>query len=117
MARVERGVPLTGLLAVFGLVQLWGVVVGFLTWQRLVEHAKPYQGLALVGVIMGLLGIAALIGIWLWRRLAVYVLAALVVAGILLDVSLGLPSWALLIRLVLLAGLAWCIKEKWAAFR
>jgi hypothetical protein len=83
----------------------------------MVEHNQSGQGLALIGIVLAVVSAVALVGIWLWRRMAVYLFGALAVVGIGINVWAGVPSWALLVRLVILGALVWCIKEKWAAFR
>jgi hypothetical protein len=115
--KVKHGVLLIILLAFLLITQLWIVVFGFTTWQSLVEHAQKGQGPVLFQVVFGVVAIAALIGIWFWRRLAVYLLAGVAVIGIAVDVWSGLPSYALLVRLALLAALGWAIKQRWDAFR
>jgi hypothetical protein len=115
--KAQRGIPLTVLLVIFTLAQLWGVVFGFMTWQSIVAHGRAHPELPLIGAILGIVGIVALVGVWLWRRWAVYLLAAVIVIGVLTDVWFGLPSITLLIRLILVAALAWVIKQKWTSFR
>ena len=115
--KVGRGIPLTVLLVVFTLAQLWGVVFGFMAWRSIVDHGQSHPEVPLIGTILGVVGLVALAGVWFWQRRAVYLLAAVVVAGVLTDVWFGLPSFALLIRLVLVAALAFCIKQKWTSFR
>src|SRR5882757_80981 len=115
--RAQRGVPLTAMLVVLTLAQLWGVVFGFLTWQAIVAHGRAHPELPLIGTLLGIVGLVALVGVWLWQRRAVYLLAVIVVVGLVTDAIFGLPSIKLLIRLVLLGALAWCIKQKWDSFR
>jgi hypothetical protein len=115
--RAQRGIPLIVMLVILTLAQLWGVVFGFLTWQRIVTHNQAHPELPLIGTLLGIVGLAALVGVWLWQKRAVYLLAAVVVVGLVTDAIFGLPSISLLIRLVLLGALAWCIKQKWESFR
>jgi len=115
--RAQRGVPLTVMLVLLTLAQLWVVVFGFMTWQSNVAHDQGNPGLALAGTLLGVVGLVAFVGVWLWRKAAVYLLAAVVLVGLVTDAIFGLSSIALLIRLVLLAALAWCIKQKWSSFR
>jgi hypothetical protein len=114
---VERGIPLTVLLVLLTLAQAIGVVSGVVTWQSIVSHGQTHPELPLIGAILGIVGLVAFAGVWLWRRWGVYLLTAVVVIGVLSDVWFGLPSYALLVRLVLLAALAFFIKQKWAGFR
>jgi hypothetical protein len=115
--RTQRGVPLTVMLVLLTLAQLWVVVFGFRIWQSNVAHNQGNPGLALTGTLLGIVGLVAFIGVWLWRKLAVYLLAAVVLVGLVTDAIYGLSSISLLIRLALLAALAWCIKQKWQSFR
>jgi amino acid transporter len=115
--QVKRGVPLSVLLVLLVLAQLWGVVFGFTTWSSIVEHGQPDPEMPLVGVLLGVVGLVAFAGVWLWQRWAVYLLVAAVVVGLVSDSVMGLSSVSLLIRLVLFGALAWCIKQKWEGFR
>lgn len=114
---VERGIPLTVLLVVLTLAQALGVVSGFIAWESIVSHGRAHPELPLIGAILGIIGLVAFVGVWLWRRWGVYLLAAVVVIGVISDVVFGLPSWALLVRLMLMAALGFFIKQKWAGFR
>jgi hypothetical protein len=114
--RAQRGVPLTVMLVLLTLAQLWGVVFGFMAWQRIVTHSQAHPELPLIGTLLGIVGLVALVGVWLWRKPAVYLLAAVVLVGLVTDAIFGLPSISLLIRIVLLGVLAWCIKQKWQSF-
>lgn len=115
--RAQRGVPLTVMLVLLTLAQLWGVVFGFIAWQRIVTHSQAHPELPLIGTLLGIVGLAAYVGVWRWQKRAVYLLAAVVLVGLVTDAIFGLPSLYFLIRLVLLAALAWCIKQKWQCFR
>jgi hypothetical protein len=115
--RAQRGVPLTVMLVLLTLAQLWVVVFGFTTWQSNVAHNQGNPSLALAGTLLGVVGLVAFAGVWLWRKSAVYLLAAVILIGLITDAIFGLPSISLLIRLVLVGLLAWCIKQKWASFR
>jgi MFS superfamily sulfate permease-like transporter len=115
--KVGRGALLTVMLVVLGLAQLLGVVSGFVQWRKIVEHSQAYPEIPLLGALLGLVGLAALVGVWLWQRRAVYLLAGTVAIGILTDVWFGLPSYMLLIRLVLLGVLALAIRQRWQSFR
>lgn len=116
-ANATRGVGLTILLVVFTLAELYVAVFGFVTWQSTVAHNQAHPEVPLIGTILGIVGVVALVGVWMWQRRAVYLLAGVVVIGLVTDALFGLPSFALLVRLVLLAALAWCIKQKWPSFR
>jgi hypothetical protein len=113
----RRGIPLTVLLVLLSLAQTFGIVIGFITWHSIVEHGQQHPELPLLGALLGVVGLVAFVGVWLWQRKAVYLLAVVIVIGLVSDAIFGLPSWSLLIRLVLLGALAYFIKEKWAAFR
>ena len=117
VVQVKRGVPLTVLLVLLMLAQLWGVVFGFTTWWSIVEHGQPDPEMPLIGVLLGIVGLVAFVGVWFWQRWAVYLLVAAVVVGLVSDSLMGLSSVSLLIRLVLFGALAFCIKQKWEGFR
>lgn len=113
---VTRGPVLTTLLILLLVAQLLGIVLGFVNWQSIVAHNQPHPELPLIGAILGIVGVAALVGVWLWRRVAVYVLGAVIAIGLISDAVLGIPSWALLIRIVLVGALFACIKGQWRFF-
>jgi hypothetical protein len=115
--RAKRGIPLLVLLVLLVLAQLWGVVFGFTTWWSIVEHGQPDPAVPLIGVLLGIVGLVAFGGVWLWQRWAVYLLVAAVVVGLVSDSVMGLSSVSLLIRLALFGALAFCIKQKWEGFR
>lgn len=115
--KIGRGGPLTVLLVIMALAQVVGVVVGIIAWQSIVAHNRPHPELPLIGAALGVAGLVALIGVWLWRRWAVFLFAALAVVGLVSDVWFGVPAITALIRVALLAGLAVCIKQRWALFR
>jgi hypothetical protein len=115
-SKAQRGIPLTTLLIMFTATQLFGIVMGILTWQSVVAHGRDHPEIPLLGAILGIVGVVGLIGVWLWRRVAVYLVAAVISIGLVTDAVFGLPSTALLTRLILIAVLAWCINEKWELF-
>jgi hypothetical protein len=115
--KIGRGGPLTALLVIMALAQVAAIVLGVVAWQSIVAHNRPHPELPLVGSALGLAGLVALVGIWLWRRWAVFLFAALAVVGLVSDVWFGVPAVTALIRVALLAALGFCIKQRWALFR
>lgn len=114
---VKRGIPLTILLVVLTVMQLAGTVSLVITWYSRVTHNQSGAGLLLTGAVLGIVALVAYAGIWLWRRWGVYLLAVVAVIGVVSDAVFGLPSWQLLVRLALLAALAYFIRLRWASFR
>jgi hypothetical protein len=114
--KAERGIPLTAMLVLFVVGQLVGIVIGFLTWQSVVDNGGDHPEIPLLVAVLGIVGVVGLVGVWFWRRAAVYLVAAVIVIGLATDVLSDVPSGALLTRLTLVAVLAWCISEKWELF-
>jgi hypothetical protein len=109
--------PLTVLLVIFTLFEVAALGLNFLAWRRIVTHGQDHPEIPVVAMILLVVALVALVGVWLWQRKAVYLLAAAVAADVIFDAVLGLPSLALLIRLMLIAALGWCIRQRWASFR
>jgi len=67
-----------------------------------------------------LVDIAALIGIWLWKKTAVYVYAISTILGILMEAFLLRPTDEALVYaffiLILFGLLFWAISRKWKSF-
>ncbi|WP_028934348.1 hypothetical protein [Pseudonocardia spinosispora] len=113
----KRGVLLSVLLVLLAIVQAWVIYRGLVVWNLLVSHGRDGWVLPLVGAALAALALVAIVGVWFWRRWAVYLLAVVVVIGVVSDAWFGLASFALLIRLVLLGLLAWLIRSRWRSFR
>jgi uncharacterized membrane protein len=114
--KAERGIPLTAMLILFAVGQLVGIVIGFLMWQSIVDEGGDHPEIPLLVAVLGIVGVVGLVGVWFWRRTAVYLVAAVIVIGLVTDALSNAPSGALLTRLTLVAALAWCISEKWELF-
>lgn len=114
--KAERGAPLTGMLVIFVLGQLLGIVIGFLTWRAVVDHGGDHPELALLSTLLGIVGVVGLVGVWFWRRAAVYLVAAVILVGLVTDALFGVSSTAMLTRVSMVAVLAWCVSEKWESF-
>ncbi|WP_028938302.1 hypothetical protein [Pseudonocardia spinosispora] len=112
-----RGTALTVSLAVFTLFEIFALVINFLVWQQIVTHGQRNPEVPAGAMVLLVVALIALAGVWLWWRKAVYLLAAVVAVAVVYDSVFGLASLALLIRLVLIAALGWCIKQKWESFR
>lgn len=115
--KVGRGGLLTTLLVIMALAQVVGLVLGVMAWHSIVAHNQRHPELPLIGVVLAAAGLVALVGVWLWRRWAVYLFAVLAVIGLVSDVWFGVPAITALIRVALLAGLAYSVKQRWALFR
>jgi len=115
--QVERGVPLTVALAVFTVFEVIALASNFLLWRQIVTHGQPDPGVPAGRIVVALLALVALLGVWLWQRKAVYLLAVALAVGAVYDAWFDLAALALLIRLVLIGLLAWCIARKWKSFR
>lgn len=114
----------TPLLVVVLVLLTVGLALGLLTnlaaWGSLVSHGQSeYLWAAILGVMINIVGLAAIIGVWRWRRRAVFLFALAAVAGLVLDASLisGAASALLIVRLCLLALLAFSIRRQWPSFR
>lgn len=114
---VERGIPLTILLVVLTIGQLLGVLVGAVVWQSTVSHNQQGAELPLTVALVGIAGLLACFATWRWRKWGVYLLAAMLVVGAISDLVFAQPTWSLLIKVVLLAALAYLIRVKWTGFR
>lgn len=114
--KAERGIPLTGMLIIFVLGQLLGIVIGFFTWQSVVEHGGDHPEIPLLGAVLGIVGVAGLAGVWFWRRAAVYLVAAVILIGLVTDAVFGVSSAAMVTRVSMVVVLAWCINGKWESF-
>lgn len=115
--KTERSIPLTLLLGYFTLANAWIVVSGGLQWDSIVSHGKPNPEIPLFTAAAGLIMVILLVFVWLWKRWAVYVLALLMVAGLIGFAVLGGLSWILSLSLVLFAAAAWFIRAQWSSFR
>jgi hypothetical protein len=112
-----RGVWLSALLILFALFEVVAMVLNFLVWRQVVTHGFDRPGVPLGAILWELISLVALVGVWLWQRRAMYVLAGAVLVSAVYDSVFGLSAVALLIRVVVIGALAWCIRQRWEAFR
>ncbi|WP_214406907.1 hypothetical protein [Pseudonocardia lacus] len=113
----RRGGTLTTLLVLITLAQLLTLVLLVTDWQNAVSHGQSVGGLAVFGVVLCLLALAACAGTWAWRRWGPVLLAVIAAVGLVTDLVFGLPPLALLLRLVLLAAFFGAVSIRWEGFR
>jgi hypothetical protein len=109
----ERGGLLTALLIIMA---LHGIVAAYLYYDLRVENAaleRPW--IATLMVIHSLMNLVAAVGIWYWKRWALYLYAA----STILALAVGLISvgfWSVFYVILPLAILGWVLRSKWGYF-
>jgi hypothetical protein len=111
-----RGAWLTVMLVFFGLAQVLVLFLLLVSWRDLVDRGQPGQGIALAAIAATIAALVALVGIWRWKRWGVYLFGLIVVIGFVIDLLTGVPPVALLVRVALVALLAWAIRQRWEWF-
>lgn len=123
MAEPRQRKPLLTVLLVLLTVGLaLGLLVNLAALGIVVSHGLGqggYPWAVILGLVLDLVGLAAIIGVWKWRRSAVFLFALAAVAGLVLDASLisGAASALLIVRLCLLVLLVFAIRRHWRFFR
>jgi hypothetical protein len=115
--RPTRTVGLAVIVIVLVLAQLLVLWLGIDTLVDRVTHGQSAPTVLIVSLALTVVAIGGFVGVWFWQRWAVYLVAAVIVVGLVMDVALGTPVFALVLRLVLVAAFAALVRKQWDDFR
>jgi hypothetical protein len=108
-----RGTVLTILLVIMG---LHGILAGYFYYTWRVDSAsldRPW--ILTLMVIHSLANVVAVVGIWYWKKWALYVYAASTVLALVVGlISVGI--WSVFYMVLPLAILGWVLRTKWEYF-
>src|SRR4051812_42056829 len=77
----RRGGALTTLLVIFTVGQVFGIVLLAAVATEFADHGREVPPLLFVGMALGVVAIVAIVGIWRWRRWALYLFGLVAVIG------------------------------------
>jgi hypothetical protein len=101
-SKTTRGWLLGAWLIYVALSHLWTAYRSFEVYQDLVAHADPRfpHWPFLVLAVLGLVNVLAVVGLWFWKRWGFVLFCAVTVAGLGVNVYLGVPIGTLILGLI-----------------
>lgn len=118
----QRGWALTAWLIFVALTNAWTVYRYYVIIEDYVSHSDPrFTGtlqwaLPLLGVLAAV-NIVAVILLWYWRKIGLYIFAATSITALGINMLLGVPLLTSLLGLGGLLILWLLLRERWSAFR
>lgn len=111
---------LTAILIVFAIMTFVSSVINLVMSGTLAENLPGAPEWAPVGILamggVGLLGVAALVALWFWKRWGLYVFVVVGVTAFVLNLALGAPIFSALMGLAGVALVLIFVLRQWGDF-